>query len=151
MHLEVKPIRPGDRLRVRDSSLKDNVQVSDQSNPAGNGGWALLAELGSWREGKQVWLENYNLQWSLHLHGNVDSIILNARVAFVLGKLREEIYSQYNILVEPDPQKCSRLSLARQPHWSWATSLILVFCRPQWMNRRLTFLNHSANSNSILI
>lgn len=91
-------------MRVSDRSVEDNFQVSDLSNPAENGGWAGELE----RRRRFGW-KNHSFNGVSILRGDADSIILNVREPFVLGKLRQGIYSQYKTLVEPDPQKCSRL------------------------------------------
>ena len=49
VYLEVKSTRLSDWMRVNVSSVKGNFQMSDLSNRAENGGWAVLSEVESQR------------------------------------------------------------------------------------------------------
>lgn len=102
----------------------------------------LDSELGSQRGG-QAW-------WLLHLRGDVDSIILNARVPFVSGETEARAsFTVYDIGRARTTEVLQTL-IGPQPLWNEAISLLLCLCHPRWISRQLTFLSHLANSNSIL-
>lgn len=123
-------------------SVKDSFQVSDLSDWAENGGWAMLGagELeGTGRLGGSP------PPWRCWLHHS------KRKRVFRLGGRRQGTHPQYLILVEPDPQMCCKLPLAGSPTGERPSPSFSVFCHPRWMSRQPTFLSHSANSNSILI
>lgn len=113
------------------------------------GGFFLSSVAG---EEKQVWLENHSFVdapflWRCQFH----FIILNAKHLLFRGKPRQGIHSQYMILVGRDPQNGSRIHWLGSPFAGRQCPSPESFVTPGWMSRPLTFLSHSANSNSFLI